>query len=291
MSLDVALATHRGIAADAHDDLPLLAALRRRNIAADLVAWDDPLAAWEDVSLVVVRSTWDYTARRDAFVTWAQEVAAVTALWNPPEVLAWNTHKSYLVDLEERGAPVVPTAWCLRGEPVDLAALLARRGWQRAVVKPAVGASSDGLVVVEPHTVELGQHHLDALLAHGDAMVQPLLTEVETNGEVSIVLIEGAFSHAVRKVPMRGTVSASPERGARIERTDVAPEMVALASWAAELTGHQLLFARVDLLSDAGSLHLVELELTEPSLFLAHAVEAADRLAAAIERRVRVSSA
>ena len=45
------------------------------------------------------------------------------------------------------------------------------------------------------------------------------------------------------------------------------------------------LYARVDLIRDEkGAPCLLELELTEPSLFLAHAAESADKFAAAVLR-------
>ena len=34
--------------------------------------WDDPAVDWAAFDLVVVRSTWDYQLRRDAFLAWAR---------------------------------------------------------------------------------------------------------------------------------------------------------------------------------------------------------------------------
>ena len=48
-----------------------------------------------------------------------------------------------------------------------------------------------------------------------------------------------------------------------------------------------LAYARVDLIRDAdGAPRLLELELTEPSLFFAHAEGSADRFAAALKKRL-----
>jgi glutathione synthase/RimK-type ligase-like ATP-grasp enzyme len=267
------------------DDLPFVAALEAAGHQASLLAWDDATVAWDVPDVVVVRSTWNYHPQRDAFLAWADRVAAVTRLHNPADVLRWNTHKSYLLELEERGAPVVPTAWLACGDRVDLAALAAMRGWDEVVCKPAVGAGSDGVVRVRATE---GQAALDALVAAGDALVQPFVPTVESRGELSVILLGGAVSHAVWKRPRAGSFLVQVEHGGRYEPlTEVPAEAAALARWVLEATGHDLLYARVDLLVDeVGSWMVTEVELTEPSLYLDLADGAAERLVVALERRV-----
>lgn len=282
-------------------DLPLVAALEARGAAVERPVWHDPAVDWSDFDLALVRTTWDYPDRRDEFVAWAARAAALTELWNPPEVLRWNTHKSYLLELEDRGAPVVPTAWLGKGDTVDLARLLAARGWRRAVLKPAVASGSDGLLrvttlgeeaagastatgagEVDPATA---QTHLDELLDAGDVLVQPYLDTVEHRGELSVVLIDGRVSHAVRKTPVRGEYRIQEQFGGRYLPEEPSAEVVALAEWIAEATGVPLLVARVDLLEDGdGAPQLAELEATEPDLYLTVAPGAAERLADAILR-------
>ena len=284
--MTVALATARDLEATDQDDRPLADALERAGLEVAVVPWDEP-RDWAADDLVVIRSTWDYTFRLEEFLDWARAVDAVTALWNPFEVVRWNTHKGYLIELEERGAPVVPTAWLGQGDRIDLAALLDSRGWRDVVAKPAIGAGSRGLVRIGADTVELGQHHLDALLARGDVMVQPYQKAVETSGETSVVFIDGELSHAVRKVPAAGEIRIQVEYGGRYERIEPDPETARLAAWVLEATGHEFLYARVDLLPDVdGRPQLAELEVVEPSLYLTWVPEAADRLAAAIARRL-----
>lgn len=294
----IALVTGTGGPAFVDDvDRPLIAALEQRGARVQRPVWHDHDVRWDAFDLALVRTTWDYTSRRDEFVAWATRAGEATRLWNPPEVIRWNTHKSYLLELEDRGAPVVPTAWLAQGDRVDLDVLLTRRGWARAVVKPAVGASSEGLLLVaagearergEDADVVAGQAHLDGLLARGDVMVQPFLDGVAVSGELSVVVIDGDVSHAVRKVPVGGEFRVQEEFGGRNQAVSVDPEVAALARWTVESTGVELLVARVDLLEDAaGTLQLAELEATEPDLYLDVAPQAAGRLADAILRRSR----
>lgn len=286
--MDVLLATSRDLPELDQDDAPLLAALTSAGIDAGLAVWDDPDVDWAAARIVVVRSTWDYTDRRDEFVAWAEQVAAVTTLQNSADVIRWNTHKGYLMELEERGAPVVPTAWLGQGDRIDLAELLTSRAWKRAVVKPAIDAGSRGLRRVETTDgadLAAGQAHLDHLLANGDVMVQPYLSSIETAGELSVIFIGGEYSHAIRKRPTGGDFRIQIEYGGRYEVEDLDDDVRDLSAWILEATGHEYLYARVDLVADdTGAPQLAELEVTEPSLYLTQADGAAERLVSAIRR-------
>ncbi len=270
------------------DDEPLLAAVTAAGHQARLVPWDATGVVWGDSDAVVVRTAWDYHHRREEFLAWARQVESVTRLFNPAEVLRWNTHKGYLLELEERGAPVVPTAWLARGDHVDLAALAAARSWDDVVLKPAVGAGGDGVVRVAPDSAR-GQAALEALVASGDALVQPFMVTVATEGELSIVLLDGRISHAVRKHPAAGGFLVHQVHGGRYEPlAAVPPDAAALARWIVTVTGHDLLYARVDLVTDpVGSWQLAELEVTEPGLFLHLVPGAAQRLVTALQARLR----
>jgi glutathione synthase/RimK-type ligase-like ATP-grasp enzyme len=277
-------------------DRPLLTALERRGARLHQPVWHDSTVPWDRFDLALVRTTWDYHHQRDRFVAWAAAAGGSTRLWNPPDVLRWNTHKSYLLELEDRGAPVVPTAWLGQGDTIDLAALLTARDWPTAVVKPAVGASAEGLVRVAVDAgdadpagrvgLPAAQRHLDALLTTGDVLVQPYLEAIEAQGELSVVVIDGEVTHAVRKRPAGGDFRVQEEYGGAAVVEDPDPQVAALARWVVDATGVEVLVARVDLLQDgAGSWQLAELELTEPDLFLAAAPAAAERLADAVLAR------
>jgi glutathione synthase/RimK-type ligase-like ATP-grasp enzyme len=269
-------------------DVLLQRALRSRGIDLALPLWTDERTDWSSFDLAVVRTTWDYPQQRDAFVAWAARIETLVRLENPAEVLRWNTHKSYLIELEERGAPVIPTAWIAQGDRVALAALLDHRDWLEVVIKPAVGAGGSGIVRVrrdDPIGLTAAQVDLDRMVGHGDVMVQPFRPAI-VRGELSLVFVAGELSHAVRKWPAPGEFRTQGRFGGRYVREQPAAEAAALARWVIEASGGTFLFARVDLIeSDDGGLELSELEATEPDLYLALADHAADRLADAIVAR------
>ena len=280
--MDVALATYSLLPGLDADDAPLIAALVARGLSVRPVIWDDATFDWSQARVCVVRSTWDYSERRDEFVGWAERISGVTRLFNAAEVIRWNTHKGYLRDLAARGVPVVPTEWVAKDGHLDTTALFRERGWTDAVIKPAVSANARGTFRV---TAATAQAQLDASVLSGDVMIQPYLQCVEAYGERAIIVIDGEPSHAVRK-------SSAFERAkdpTLLEGTPVAldPAEVRIARDVLRAVPYPLLYARVDLVRDATNTPVVmELELVEPSLFFATAPHAATSLAQAIAARV-----
>src|SRR5205807_3810482 len=108
---------------------------------------------------------------------------------------------------------VVPTEFVDQGQRIDLAALLASRGWDKVVVKPVVSAGSYRTKSFDRATAKDGQAFLDDLVRDRGAMVQTWIPSVDTYGERSIVWIAGEVSHAIRKTPRfsGGTEQVSSE--------------------------------------------------------------------------------
>lgn len=263
----------------------LLPALADRGLDARHVAWDDPAMDWSRPRLCVIRATWDYHLRLAEYLTWAEAVAARTMLWNPLEVLRWNTRKTYLRDLERHGIATIPTVWLQRGDTANLAALMGERGWRSVVVKPQVSASAYATRLVTREELPKGQAHMAELLAARDVMVQPFLPTVATSGERSLVFIDGEHTHTLRRRPAIGPVNETHVEGELLANN---PEEAAFARLTLHAAGYPYLYARVDVIHDEdGALRLMELELVEPSLSLRSAPWTAQRLADAIVRRLK----
>jgi hypothetical protein len=244
--------------------------------------WDDQTVDWAAFDLVVLRSPWDYTGRHEEFLTWCDAVGE--RLLNPPEVVRWNTDKRYLADLDAAGLPVVPTTFLEPGSPVVLTD-------GPCVVKPVVSAGSRD--TARHDHPRAATEHAQALLDDGRrVMVQPYVAEVDTAGETALLYFDGVFDHAIRKAPLLTGGLAAVENGLfapeSIEpRTPRPEELAAADAVMAEVERRfgRLLYARVDLLG--ADPVVLELELTEPSLFFGHSDGAAARYAEAIRARVR----
>jgi O-ureido-D-serine cyclo-ligase len=278
------------VARDLDDDLaPLGAALTERGIDHRVVDWHDVGVVWAGFEMVVVRSPWDYTRRYAEFVGWAEAVGLVTVLENPVDLLRWSADKRYLTTLATGGVPVVATSFAAPGEQMD---------WPDAaeiVVKPSISAGSLDTERYARASRDDARAHVTRLHAQGrTAMAQPYLSAVEgARGETALVYLDGAFSHALRKGPMLMPGLALVgglyvEEDIRPAEATPAERAVADAAMAAIPEGARPLYARADLVpDDRGEPVVLELELVEPSLFLAHAPGAAQRLAGAIAARLR----
>lgn len=290
----IALATCKELPDLDADDHVYVAALRARGVTVTLPCWDDDPASIGDVDAVIVRSTWDYSERRDAFVAWAAAVDARTRLLNPSAVIRWNTDKQrYLTDLAEQGVPTVPTAWLPKAasmaETPALSSLVQERGWTRGVViKPIFGAGSrDTIFVGVADTSMIGQRFVDTQLPRQALMVQPFLPRIK-DGEVSLIYLDGAFSHAVIKKPRAGDFRSQPEFGSTVTRHTPTDAEKKLAHQALHIAGGRPLYARVDLVTGLeGQPVVIELELVEPCLYLGWSDDAAGRFADATVARAR----
>lgn len=234
-------------------------ALAARGVPARWVAWDDPAVAWQSAPLVAVRSTWDYDVRLPEFLAWAAEVGP--ALLNGASVFAWNTDKSYLVDLARAGLPVVPTATVASAH--DLAAAVAAH--RVAVVKPCVGAGGRGVDVVRRGSAYHPAHP-------GPWVVQPLVESVRTTGETSVFVLGGRAVSQVDKQPAAGEIRVHEHFGGLTRAVPLAAETAGLAvravAAAGRLLGTEVAYARADLMRYNGGWVVSELELTEPGLYL-----------------------
>ena len=257
------------------DDGPALRdALSAEGLEVDVRAWDSD-TDWDAYDLVVIRTTWDYWDRHDAYLAWTR---SVPRLANSADVVAWNTDKTYLRRLADAGIPVVPTTWIEPGQPFTPPD-------HPFVVKPSVSAGARDTAAYSAHdTAALA--HVERLHAKGKTvMVQPYVDAVDTEGETAVLVFGGEVSHGARKSAVLdigageaalGSWSMTAREPSPAER-DLARRVVEVAQgW-----GHDLLYARVDLLPGPT---VIELEVTEPSLFLLLADGAAQRYAQAVRR-------
>ena len=290
----VALVSARAARALDEDLPPLIAAFAALGVTAEICDWDDAAVEWERYEAALLRSAWDYTERLSEFLAWVERTATQTVLLNTPAVVRWNSDKHYLAELSRQGVPIVPSAFC---EPAEDAAtvltqFLARHELPELVVKPAVGAGSRD-------TRRHGRGALAPILAHMRALLnnrrsvllQPYLPSVDHAGETALIYLEGAFSHAIRKGPL--LPAGAPATAQLFAPEEIHPrqpgadERAVAEQVLAVLPFPQLLYARIDLIrGEGGEPRLLELELTEPSLFFAHAPGSAAHLARATLARL-----
>lgn len=285
----------------AHDDAGLPDALAERGIEPRVAVWDDPDVDWSRAGIVVMRSVVDYASRREDFIRWAE---SVPRLLNHADVVRWNTDKHYMLELEKRGMPVIPTTWL---EPGD--GLSKRRVHTRFpalgdfVVKPAIssGARDTGRYTGN----EVGSRmaaieHATNLLEEGrTVMVQRYQESVDRRGETALIFMNGLVSHAVEKEPMlHGPFRSEEEQPAEVAHARQATEgewrlgeavRGAVHSYIKHRLGHdeQLLYCRVDIVAgdDPDDYRVLEVSLVDASLYLSSTPGALENFADAIAAR------
>lgn len=283
----VALATFAELPLLSADDRPLLAALGAEGVEAEPAVWSDAGVDWRAYDAVLLRSCWDYHLRVHDFRAWLDRLEAQhVAVWNPPAVVRWNLDKRYLAELGALGIPVVGTLWLERGTAPDVNALLRLKRWSHIVVKPTVSASGhETWTATSPLTPE-ELERVRAMLAVEGVMLQPLVEEVVRDGELSLMLFDGRFSHAVRKRAVAGEFRVQNQFGGTAERVTVPASGMRVASRIVRSIPAPLLYARVDGVVSRGRFLLMELEVAEPSLYFGLADGSAERMARLVRGRL-----
>ncbi|MGQ2933929.1 MAG: ATP-grasp domain-containing protein [Sphingopyxis sp.] len=242
------------------------AALTAAGLIVEQRVWTDPgdLSAYD---LVLPLFAWGY--QRDVAGWYALldrlEEARLPVV-NPVPVLRWNSDKAYLGELGAKGVAVVPTVEVDALDDASLTEAMAELATDEVVIKPAISGGADGTHRIAPGAP------IPADAKGARRLVQPLMPGILTDGEYSLFFFAGKFSHAIVKRPASGDFRVQEQFGGRETACEASDAAQALAAQALAAAPAPPVYARVDMVSDAaGKLHIMELELIEPSLFLHHA--------------------
>lgn len=269
------------------DDGLLQEALRDAGLSSVRVDWSRPDVDWSGFHCAVFRTTWDYFDRISEFTAWLERVQFQTRLCNDPAIIWWNLDKHYLADLEKRGIPVVPTRFLEAGSGLDLRGLLDASGWEEAVLKPCVSGAARYTYRVHRGNADVLQTRLQPLVEAESFLLQPFIRDVVVRGEDALMVIDGQFTHAVRKVPKEGDFRVQDDHGGSVHPCRPGEEQVELAERAIAACRPAPAYGRVDMVrGNDGRWLVMELELIEPELWLRHHPPAAAILARAIARSI-----
>src|SRR3989344_6702980 len=191
-------------------DVLLARELERRGNVVVAAPWDKN-CNWGKFDTIILRSCWNYHKQYFEFLHWLRVLEQLhIPIWNPIPTIRWNSHKSYLFDLQKKGVQIPPTRLIPKNQTVRLEELLP---WDTAVMKPAVGASAVNVARIEKSNVKKYEKQFQNMLTQGDVIIQKYIEEIELNGEVSIIFFGNTLSHAVIKRPKYGGFLASSDFG------------------------------------------------------------------------------
>jgi len=284
----LAIASSRQFPSVHPDDVHLVAVLKLLGIEPTVCVWNDPDVDWAAFDTVLIRTIWDYFEHYAAFLAWTHTLDrfGVTVI-NDTQLLRWNSDKRYLLDLERYGIPVIPTRVA---QGAFLQAVLSQMADRDVVIKPAVSGGAWHTVRGKVGTADFEQA-VATLPPQLDYLVQPFVPEIASDGEWSLLYFGGTYSHAVLKRPTEGDYRVQEQHGGSTMQATPDASIVQAGSnilAAVAALGHQApIYARVDGVVVNGQFLLMELEVIEPSLFLAERPDAAERFARLLLERLQ----
>lgn len=266
-------------------------ALRARGLRVERRSWADPDVDWRDTRCALFRSTWDYFDRFDAFGRWFDQAATQTRFFNDAATLRWNMDKRYLAALREAGVAIVPTVYVARGDATTLGDILAAQGWAEAVFKPVVSGAARLTYRVDTTTAPAHEAIFADCVAAEAMMVQAFEPAIVSDGELSLIVIDGVTTHAIRKTAKAGDFRVQDDHGGTVHAHTPDAAECTFAEAAVRACPELPVYARVDFVRRGpGDYRLMELELLEPELFFRFHPPAAEALAEAIVRRLGPSA-
>ncbi|RED15331.1 ATP-grasp domain-containing protein [Parasphingopyxis lamellibrachiae] len=243
------------------------------------LAWDDANVDWSAFDAALIGSTWDYQDNLKTFMARLENIEAHTALFNSCATVRWNSRKTYLRELESKGVQTVPTLWLDTPREKDVQQAFDRLDNDDLVFKRQIGANAEG---------QCRLHRGDPVPPMPEPMMaQPFLPSIQSEGEMSLIIIDGAFSHALIKSAAAGEYRIQSSYGGSERGHDADQKDRAAAAAIVEALDETPLYARVDMArGDDGHMLLMELELIEPFLYPLQGPELGARLYAGLENRL-----
>lgn len=265
-----------------------------QGLKVDLVRWRDAAKEADNFDAMLPLFVWDYfEGNEKAFLSEMAKADSKTNLFNPFDVLKWNSNKLYLEQLESGGAPVIRTLTVERVTERAVGAAFETLKTDILVIKPQVGGGAWRQVLYKKGDPFPSKDELPPK----DAMIQAFLPSVKEEGEYSFLYFGGQFSHAVNKKPKSGEYRIQSTYGGTEEPYTPSSKERETARSVLDSLDFTPLYARVDLLRGLdGRLKLIELEMIEPYLYMTFAEgegaenKGAKKLAAALRKRLDKAS-
>lgn len=270
-----------------YEDRLVYHALEQVGLRTLRLAWDDMFFDWSTTKSVLFRTTWDYFDRFDEFSNWLENISHQTTLLNSERLIRWNIDKHYLLDLEKKNIHIAESHFIEKEATVSLSQLHDILDWNETVLKPCISGAAR-------HTYKLNIDNLlehesifQELIAQEAMMLQPFQHNIVSKGEVSMMVFNGIFAHAILKRAKEGDFRVQDDFGGTVHEYNPTEDEILFAEAAVKACPELPIYARVDIFEDNdGNIALSELELIEPELWFRNNKPAAMALAKGIKERL-----
>ncbi len=268
------------------DDL-VKKALEKEGLKVTRLSWDDPDFNWSDTAYILFRTTWDYFDRFAEFSAWLKKVSQQTKLINSEAIIRWNLDKHYLLDLQNKGVHICESYFIEKGETASLQEIATQHNLENFVLKPCISGGGRHTYKITSETITTHEATFKKLIATEAYIVQPFQKNIVEKGEISLIIINGEFTHAVLKIAKPGDFRVQDDFGGTVHDYTPTAEEIAFAEKAIKACDELPLYARVDIFTDNDNkLAIAELELIEPELWFRNYPEAAIQLSQPIKQLI-----
>ncbi|TVZ55574.1 glutathione synthetase-like protein [Lutibacter sp. Hel_I_33_5] len=263
-------------------------ALEKLHLKVGRISWDDPNFDWSSTKYILFRTTWDYFDRYPEFSDWLNKVSQQTILLNSEKIIRWNIDKHYLLDLQKNGVHICESYFIEKGDSDTLKKLAIKHKLNEFVLKPCVSGCARHTYKINPKNIENYEEIFTELIANEAMILQPFQYNIVEKGELSLMVMNGKFTHAVLKVAKEGDFRVQDDFGGSVHKHTPTQNEIDFAENAVKNCIELPIYARVDIFTDNnGKLAIAEIELIEPELWFRNHPEAADELANGIQQLIQ----
>ena len=267
------------------EDSLIIAELERLNISCSRIAWDSN-PNLSSFKFILFRTTWNYFEKLNLFVEFLKKHKDSVTMINSYEQIMWNLDKKYLFELKSIGINIPKSMMIHQKSTTTLKSVLMKNKWKEVVIKPCVSAAAWNTYRVSVKEVVKFEPLFKSLVKKQDMLVQEFQKNIISTGEVSLIVIDGVFSHAVKKIAQPGDFRVQDDFGGTVHKYQPSEKEVSFALNVVNSIEGQPIYARVDCILDNNlELALSEVELIEPELWFRMGRASAKKLASAIKKR------
>ena len=267
------------------EDKILQTSLEKKDLKVCKKDWADKDFDWTTTKYAIFRTTWDYFERFDEFLAWLEYTKNKTTFINSAEIINWNIDKHYLQDLERNKINIAPTLFIEKRDVITLQELFKKTNWNEAVIKPAISGAARHTYRVSLSNYRNYEGIFQELIYEECMLFQEFLNSITEKGEISLIMIDRKFTHAVKKIAKKGDFRVQDDHGGKVEKYYPSQTEILFAEQCIENSPFSPIYARVDIVYDnKNKISLSELELIEPELWFRNNPESAKLLAEKIKK-------
>lgn len=271
------------------EDNYVLQSLEKQGLKVIRLSWDDANFDWSSTKFILFRTTWDYSERFSEFSKWLEKVSQQAILLNSEAIIRWNLDKHYLLDLQKNGVHICESYFIEKGASKTLEELSAQYNLQEFVIKPCISGGSRHTYKINSENIAAHEAIFSELISQEAMIMQPFQHNIVEKGEVSYMVVNGKFTHAVLKKAKSGDFRVQDDFGGSVHEYTPTQQEITFAEKAVQACFEPPIYARVDAFIDNNNqLALAELELVEPELWFRNHPKAADELANGIKELTQI---